>query len=147
MLSKLRSLDEASAILPFVRLSYAGLTEYVWSDQDGNDHTVQQGEGGEQGDPLMPLLFALGIHGALEATATELRPGEDLCAFLDDVYAICQPERVRPIYDLLCRNLSEQAGIELHVGKTRVWNKACEEPPGLAPLLLKSCWLLSDSLF
>ena len=33
-----------------------GITQYI-----------SQGEGGEQGDPLMPLLFALGQHRALEA--------------------------------------------------------------------------------
>ena len=27
-------------------------------------HTIDQGEGGEQGDPFMPLLFSLGQHGA-----------------------------------------------------------------------------------
>ena len=29
-----------------------------------------QGEGGEQGDALMPLLFSLGQHGALVAVRT-----------------------------------------------------------------------------
>ena len=45
--------------------------------------------GGEQGDPLMPLLFAIGIQGALEEVAVSLEPGEQLCAFLDDVCALC----------------------------------------------------------
>ena len=39
-------------------------------------HTIDQGEGGEQGDPLMPLLFALGQHGALEAVQRTLRGDE-----------------------------------------------------------------------
>ena len=89
MLGKLLTLPRASCLLPFVKLSYAKPTEYVWADAEGNDHIVRQGEGGEQGNPLMPLLFALGIHEALKAAASQLREGEDLCAFLDDVYAVC----------------------------------------------------------
>ena len=88
---------DARSILPFVRLSYASPTEYWWADEDGADHAIKQGEGGEQGDPLMPLLFALGIHDALAEVAGQLEDGEDLCAFLDDVYALCRPERVRTI--------------------------------------------------
>ena len=133
MLSKLASLPTASAILPFVRLSYSQPTQYVWTDDDGRDHEIAQGEGGEQGDPLMPLLFALGIHDALQAVSAHLRPGEDLAAFLDDVYVLCPPERVRTIYDALEAALAD-AGIELHSGKTRVWNKAGERPPGIADL-------------
>ena len=33
----------------------------------GEVHDILQGEGGEQGDPLMPALFALGQHEAPEA--------------------------------------------------------------------------------
>ena len=32
---------------------------FVWEDDTGEVHTIPQGEG-EQGDPLMPLLFCLG---------------------------------------------------------------------------------------
>ena len=33
----------------------------------GDTHEIMQGEGGEQGDPFMPLLFSLGQHNALMA--------------------------------------------------------------------------------
>ena len=46
---------------------------------------IPQGEGGEQGDPLMPLLFSLGMHPALVAAQRRLRPSERIFAFLDDV--------------------------------------------------------------
>ena len=55
---------------------------------------IHQGEGGEQGDLLMPLLFALGQHSALVAAAERLRDGERLMAFLDDTYIVCAPDRV-----------------------------------------------------
>ena len=38
-----------------------------WEDQDGKRKQVWQHEGGEQGDPQMPLLFSLAVHDALLA--------------------------------------------------------------------------------
>ena len=46
---------------------------------------MSQAEDGEQGDPLMPLLFSNCIKGALEEVAGTLEAGEQLCAFLDDI--------------------------------------------------------------
>ena len=65
MLGKLKELPGASSMLPFLRMSYAQPSRYAWLDDEGKQHFVVQGEGGEQGDPLMPLLFFLGIHAAL----------------------------------------------------------------------------------
>ena len=95
MLGKLRQLPaKASAALPFVMLSYGKPSKYSWYDEAGVHYDIPQGEGGEQGDPLMPLLFSLGIHEALESVSRQLQPGEEVCAFLDDVYALCKAERV-----------------------------------------------------
>ena len=58
----------------------------------------------------------------------QLGEGEFLFAFLDDVYAVCAPERVGEVYMLLEKALREQAGIQLHEGKTRIWNKAGVQP-------------------
>ena len=41
---------------------------------------------GKQGDPLMPMLFCIGQHLALAAVAQNLREGERLFAYLDDLY-------------------------------------------------------------
>ena len=38
---------------------------YSYVDDEGVVHEIDQGEGGEQGDAMMPLLFALGQHNAL----------------------------------------------------------------------------------
>ena len=40
---------------------------HVSVDEMGNTQEIPQGEGGEQGDPLMLMLFSLGEHPALEA--------------------------------------------------------------------------------
>ena len=45
-------------ILPFVRCFYGSPSTYLWDEMGVTQH-IPQGEGGEQGDPLMPILFAL----------------------------------------------------------------------------------------
>ena len=57
----------------------------------GKTNTVgfaKSDKGGEQGDPLMPLLFCSSVHNALMAVQEQLLPGEHVFAFLDDVYAL-----------------------------------------------------------
>ena len=71
---------------------YGSPSEYLWEDNEGTVHRIPQGEGGEQGDALMPLMFALG-HEALQAVSRQLRPNERLFAFLDDVHLTSKPDR------------------------------------------------------
>ena len=45
---------------------FAGKPQQIlWEDDEGVVHNIEQGEGGKQGDPMMPLLFALGQLAAL----------------------------------------------------------------------------------
>ena len=134
MMEGLAALPNASSMLPFVLSFYGRDSQYLWCDKEGQTHTVYQSEGGEQGDPLMPLLYALGQHPALDRVAQHLRGNERIYAFLDDVYITCPPERVRILYDLLSQCLREQAQIQVHVGKTRIWNRAGIEPINCADL-------------
>ena len=67
MLDGLLKVAGAGQVLPFVLMFYGAPSAYLWEDDAGVIHTIRQGEGGEQGDALMPLLFALGQHSALEA--------------------------------------------------------------------------------
>ena len=134
MLQKLRTLPKAKAMLPFVLLSYGQPSEYLWVNDEGEVKTVKQGEGGEQGDPLMPALFSLGQHAALEAIANELLPTEKLMAFLDDVYLLCKPERVKHLYERVAYHLEAHTGIRLNMGKTKVYNRGGAKPPGVDAL-------------
>ena len=63
-----------SAALPFVRSFYGQPSRYMWEDEFGEVHHIDQGEGGEQGDALMSLFFSLGQHAALEAARARLLP-------------------------------------------------------------------------
>ena len=133
MLRKLRC-TRAASILPFVRMFYGRQSTYLWTDAEGCVHEVCQGEGGEQGDPLMPALYALGQHKALERARAQLRPDELLVAFLDDVYIVTSPERARAAFDVVTTALREHAGVDADLGKCRVWNRAGDLPPRIQEL-------------
>ena len=90
-------------------------------------------KGAKQGD-LMPTLFILCLHNAMEEVQQFARSLEFLFAFLDDVFILSSLGRTREIFNLLKNTLPRRAGIHLHTGKTRVW-KACGEPP-LHPTLM-----------
>ena len=51
-------LDGGNSALPFVALFYGTPSSYLWEDSCGRTHTIVLGEGGEQGDAMMPLLFS-----------------------------------------------------------------------------------------
>ena len=78
---------------------------------------ISQGEGGEQGDPLMPMLFALGQHPALLASQARLLVNERVFAYLDDMYAVCRPDRCGAVFAILQQELQSHAEIQLHHGK------------------------------
>ena len=59
----------------------------------------------------MPLLFSIGIQGVLGEVATHLVDGEQLCAFLDDVYLLFGPARVEPLYKVLEEAMLRIVGI------------------------------------
>ena len=115
---RLLSLPAARALLPFVRLSDAQHSQYSWYDDEAERRTVTQVEGGEQPDPLMPLLFSIGNQGVLEEVATHLEDGEQSCAFLDDVYLLCEPARVEPLDKVLEKPIMRIVGVRLHQGET-----------------------------
>ena len=101
----------------------------MWYDDEGVPHDILQGEGGEQGDPLMPALCALGQHAALrEVQATA---GEMLFAYLDDIYVLCDLSRVAEIFLQVKQSLFRSAGIQVNLGKTKIWNDAAIKPKDL----------------
>ena len=130
MLRGLLSIEDGGKVLPFVRMFHGQRSIFLWEDEVGDMHDIPQGKGCEQGDPLMPLLFSLAQHAALVATQEQLRPGEFLFAFLDDIYIVCLPDRVGDIQEELYRH----ARISIHLGKTKVWNSGGEESEACATL-------------
>ena len=72
-------------LLPSVCLFYGLPSTFVW----------------QQGDPLMPALFAPGISPALFAWQSELRPDEAVRAFLDDNHVSTTCSRMRAFASML----------------------------------------------
>ena len=128
MLDGLLNVAGAGEALPFVLMFYGAPSVYLWEDDVGDIHTIHQGEGGEQGDALMPLLFALGQHSALDAIQENLEDGEHLFAFHDDIYTTTSPDRVGSLYALLQEHLFGYSRIRINGGKTQVWNQAGVRP-------------------
>ena len=72
---------------------------------------------------------ALGQRPALAEVQESLQLGEPLLSFLDDTNFVVQPERVRPVLDLLAAALWRHALIQLNHGKTRILNFTGQVPP------------------
>ena len=117
----------AAAVL-FVFMFCGTASTHLWEDDEGTTHKIVQGEGGEQGDVMMTLLFSLGQHPALEAVQAQLISGELLFAYLDDIYVVSSPERAGTVYTLLQPALWRVAGIRIHQAKTKIWNRLGVKP-------------------
>ena len=143
MLQGLLRVPGANQCLPVVRMFYSEPSEYVWHDADGTAHIIQQAEGGEQGDPLMPAPHSLGQRGALEAARAQTQPGELLVAFLDDVITVARPDRVGLAHENLADELWAHCCVRLNSGKARIWNLSGRVPPALGQpgALEASCWV------
>ena len=128
MLQGLARVEGGRSALPFVRLFYGAPSEYLWEDESGTTHRIPQGEGGEQGDAMMPLLFCLGQHEALRATQEQLRDGEHLLAFLDDIYMVTRPDRVGPCMRLSRRTSTCTLVFASIAGRQKSGTKPASDP-------------------
>ena len=108
--------------LPFVHQFFGSPSHYIWEDDAGVVHNIAQGEGGEQGDPMMPLLFSLGQQAALMAVQRQLEAHERVFAFLDDVHIVTSPYSQAKLW--------RHSRIDVHDGKTQVWNASGLRPEG-----------------
>ena len=124
MLQGLSNFEGGRSALPFVSMFYGSPSQYLWEDERGVTHTIHQGEGGEEGDAMMSLLYSLGQHRALQLVQDELREDEALLAFLDDTHLVTSPERTTTVFATLQGAPLTEAGIRLNPGKTKIWNSA-----------------------
>ena len=146
MLEGFLRMEDGERVLPFVRRFYGSPSTYIWEDELGVSQDIAQGEGGEQGDPLMPLLFSLGQHRALEAIVGRLEEGERLFAYLDDAYVVCSPARISEVHAILVQELERHAHICLHLGKTQIWNRGGIVPTGVAELTVAARRVKPDAV-
>ena len=105
------------------------LSHYLLEADDGEVFDVFQGEGGEQGDALMPALFSLALDRALREGRQILQDDELAFAFLDDVYLLVHRDRAKLVFDHFARLIEDLAGVRPHLGKTRCWGEGATDPP------------------
>ena len=113
----------------------------------GVTHEIWQGEGGEQGDPLMPALYACGQHRALVHVSEVLQDSERLFAFMDDIYVCSKPDRTEALHQSLDRQMRDHARIRLHQGKTRQIPLLAQTTFGPLFLLLLAQRFLAQTTF
>ena len=123
ILSKLHEVLSLRSMLPFVKRTYARASTYCWSDEDGVSHRI-----------ACRFSSVWLSTTRLAEIKEQMFKGEFLFAFLDDVYVMAKPDRIRTIHDLLSVKLSTMAGIQLHTGQTRTWNTAGVCPESMAEL-------------
>ena len=110
MFSRVAEMFDGDKMIPLVRLIHDRATTHLWEDEVGDIHKIAQGEGGDQGNPLMPLLFSVGQQRSLVAIL-QLKKDEHLFAFLDDIYVVSHPSRVKAICGIVEHQLRTHAGI------------------------------------
>ena len=119
MLEGLLRLPTAHRLLPYVRMHHGTPSHHVWIDDAALPHDIRQGEGGEQGDPLMPALVCLAMHGPLHESAMRPCDGEFVAAYLDDIYLLTP----REAYNIVTETVWRRAGVRPNASKTECWAK------------------------
>ena len=124
MFQGLADMVDGDELIPFIRQFHDSPSTFLWEDELVRHGKWFRVKGCEQRDLLMPLLFSLGQHRALVAVQAQLKEGERLFAFLADIFVVCSPARVGVVHTILEKALREKTGINIHQGKTKLWNKA-----------------------
>ena len=99
---------------------YGTASRFLWRDDAGEQHIIEQAEGGEQGDPLMPALYALAQHAALAAASQRLHEGDWLFAYLDDLYVETTRARAADAFQIVAQTVEDRAGVRTHQAASMV---------------------------
>ena len=137
MMEGLHSLEEGRAVLPFVRQFYGVPSSYLWEDDGGVTHIVTQGEGGEEGDALMPLLFYW-VNMELCSLWLLQCCRANVCLPFLMTFMWCARPRECLSCTAVCDQLCGTSPASANAGKTQLWNRAGEEPPGCQHLTVEA---------
>ena len=114
-MAKLHEVPGLRKLLPFVRRAHSRPSRCSWVDGQGERHWIQQHEGGEQGDPLVPRRYPMHFAKCLASCRRE--------SSCSRIWTMCMsfPNQIARGF---CKSIS----------KTRVWNQAGEYPFGMVAL-------------
>ena len=129
MFEQLLEHPRLAQLVPFVKQWYGTASEFRWVDDDGVSYPIRQGDGGEQGDAMMPALFCLALHPALEQIRNLLPNDAFLIAYLDDIYVVCECMDVNHCVEVVRNTLLRVCHIDTNVGKLAAWCKNRSHPP------------------
>ena len=91
--------------------------------------TSPRAKGGEQGDAMMPLLYYLVQHRAMQAVGTFARRRASVCVFRPRLLCVPLPQSWT-IDAVLQEALNVHAGTQINAGKTQIWNRSSARPEG-----------------
>ena len=81
------------------------------------------------GGEVLPFVrMFCGQHRALEAIHREMGANQHIMAFLDDIFMVTMPQDVGAACAIVQEKLWVHSCIRVHVGKTKVWNRAGIRP-------------------
>ena len=113
---KLHEVENLRPLLPLVSMLYGSQSHFLWSDQKGLVHDILQGEGGEQGCPLMPAIFALALHNSIHSADMQLAGGEHIMYLFDDLYVVITRNRALEAFETVAHEVQSGTGIRTHMG-------------------------------
>ena len=128
------------SLIPFVRQWYASPSRYLWRDENGTPHEIAQGDGGEQGDAMMPALFCLALKAALQEIQAGLPAGATILAYLDDIYLVCEPEDTALIFHMVREILGRTCNIDVNLDKLAARSKAVQASPAGLDAISQQAW-------
>ena len=113
---------------------FTGSLLHIWKDEVGDVQDIPQGDGGDQGDPLMPLLFSLAMHPSLVSTGPQcvLDETENLqhpLWFANEIHVVQKGKKLFTFSEEITHSR-----ITVHCGKTQLWNRSGTTPRGCEDL-------------
>jgi len=121
--------DAVAARLPamteVVRVLLGQPTTHLWWDGGVEGKPVRATKGVDQGCPLSPALFAIGLAGALDHISSrlhELDASARLFSYLDDVMVTVPAHLADQALAVVAEEL-QRAGLEINQSKTAIWTR------------------------